>query len=153
LQGALYRPAAVCTDGATTYVLLEGHPADVEVEARRCALAPSEPVPWPVGAHRGRISVAPAHLDRVVGALADVPGCRWLAEYGVGTVHVAGDRTGVLADARAVAHQHGGWLLREAGGGDDFDGFGIPLPNAAVHRRIKDAFDPDGKCNPGRLPL
>jgi hypothetical protein len=40
----------------------------------------------------------------------------------------------------------------EAGGGDD-DGFGIPLPNAGVMTRIKDALDPAGKCNPGRLPL
>jgi glycolate dehydrogenase FAD-binding subunit len=153
LSGALYRPSSVCTDGTTTYVLLEGHPADVEVEARRCALAPSAPVGWPSGEHRGRVSVAAASLDSVVGALADVPGCRWVAEYGVGTVHVAGDRAGVLADARAIAHQHGGWLLREAGGGDGFDGFGTGLPNADLHRRIKDAFDPENKCNPGRLPL
>ena len=33
----------------------------------------------------------------------------------------------VLADARQVAHDHDGWLLREAGG-DSLDGFGRALP-------------------------
>jgi FAD/FMN-containing dehydrogenase len=33
------------------------------------------------------------------------------------------------------------------------DGFGRPLPNVDVMRRIKDAFDPTGKLAPGRLPL
>jgi FAD/FMN-containing dehydrogenase len=54
--------------------------------------------------------------------------------------------------AREIAHAHGGWLLREAGG-DGIDGFGRPLPNVAVMRRIKDAFDPQRKFAPGRLPL
>ena len=30
--------------------------------------------------------------------------------------------------ARAVAHAHGGWMLREAGGAPDDDGYGRPLP-------------------------
>ena len=58
----------------------------------------------------------------------------------------------VLTAARAAAHDHGGWMLREAGG-DGIDGFGRPLPNAELMRRVKDAFDPTGKLSPGRLPL
>jgi FAD/FMN-containing dehydrogenase len=44
-------------------------------------------------------------------------------------------------------------MLREAGGDADDDGFGRPLPNLDVMRRIKRAFDPDDKLSPGRLPL
>jgi hypothetical protein len=58
----------------------------------------------------------------------------------------------VLVDARALAHEHGGWLLREQGGADGFDAFGVALPNASLHTRIRDAFDPARRCNPGRLP-
>ena len=70
----------------------------------------------------------------------------------MGTVHVAGDDAGILAGAREVAHDHNGWLLREAGGGA-LDGFGRDLPNRELMRRVKDAFDPTGKLSPGRLPL
>jgi hypothetical protein len=70
----------------------------------------------------------------------------------VGTVHVAADEPGGLDAARTIAHAHGGWLLREAGG-DGIDAYGRPLPNLAVMQRIKAAFDPSGKCGPGRLPL
>src|SRR5207237_7104535 len=106
----------------------------------------------PDGAHRGRISVPPGTLTEVGRALSALPGARWCAELGVGTVHVAADDAPVLAGAREVAHEHGGWLLREAGGGD-LDGFGCELPNAALMRRVKVAFDPTGKLAPGRLPL
>ncbi|HEY5014217.1 MAG TPA: hypothetical protein VIK61_16150, partial [Acidimicrobiia bacterium] len=85
--------------------------------------------------------------------LDGVAGCRWVAEAGVGTVHVAADTTSALAQARTVAHSAGGWLLREAGGGDGFDGFGHPLPDLPIARRLKAAFDPTGKLSPGRLPL
>ena len=43
-------------------------------------------------------------------------------------------------------------MLREAGG-NGIDGFGRPVPNAALMQRIKHAFDPTGKLAPGRLPL
>jgi glycolate oxidase FAD binding subunit len=150
--GDLFRPSAVCTDGTRTFVLLEGVEVDVEAEAARAGLVAGDAVALPEGAHRGRASIPPARLAGYAETLRALPGCGFVAEYGVGTVHVAGDGPPVLALARDLAHEHGGWLLREAGGVDGFDGFGVALPNGALHRRIKEAFDPAGKCNPGRLP-
>ena len=146
----LYRSASMLTDGRTTFVLLEGVEADVNAQA--VALHAAEAPALPSGAHRGRISVAPGEVAAVGRALDDVGGARWCAELGVGTVHVAGDDASVLPGARAVARDHGGWLLREAGG-DGIDGFGCDLPNAALMRRVRQSFDPTGKLAPGRLPL
>jgi glycolate oxidase FAD binding subunit len=150
---SLFRPSAVLHDGNTTFVLLEGVARDIDAQAARGALGePCDPPAMPTGAHRGRVSVAPGALDTLAPMLRAIGGCRWTAEYGVGTVHVAGDDANVLLEARAAADSLGGWLLREAGGGDAFDGFGHELPNRSLQRRIKDAFDPGGRCNPGRLP-
>lgn len=147
---ALFRPSTVLFDGRTTRVLLEGDPADVAAQLRAGGLEPGDPPAWPPGAHRGRISVAP---DRIggLGPLLTRERVRWLAEVGVGTVHVAVDAAETLAAARQLAHAHGGWMLREAGA-PALDPFGIPFPNLALHRRVKAAFDPSGKMNPGRIP-
>jgi FAD/FMN-containing dehydrogenase len=147
---AFHRPSSRLWDGADEHVLLEGTEADVEAQARDCTPRATPPE-LPEGAHRGRISVAP---DRILEIGRALPGeVRWCAELRVGTVHVAADSAGALAGARTVAHAHNGWMLREAGGAPDDDGFGRALPNLVLMRRIKDAFDPDGRCNPGRLPL
>ena len=150
----LFRPSSVLWDGRTTRVLLEGHADDVEAERVRGDLAPdpgAEPV-WPEGPHRGRVSVRPAAVAALGAALGGITGLRWLAEVGVGTVHVASDDPARLADARAAAVAEGGWMLREAGA-PDLDGFGGPLPNGALMARVKVAFDPTGKLSPGRLPF
>jgi glycolate oxidase FAD binding subunit len=141
----------IAWDGRSTHVRAEGHPADVDDDAARAGLAHAGPPAWPAGAHRGRISVRPNALSRLAAAL-DATGVRWLAEVGVGTVHVAAGDADALAGARAAAHDAGGWLLREAGA-PGLDGFGVPLPNLGIMRRLKAAFDPDGKLAPGRLPL
>jgi glycolate oxidase FAD binding subunit len=145
-----YRASSILWNTRTTQVLLEGLVADVDAQA--AGLHADDPPTLPDGAHRGRISVASGALAALGPALDDVPGARWCAELGVGTVHVGGDDASVLAGARAVAHEHGGWLLREAGA-PDLDGFGCELPNAGLMRRVKAAFDPTGKLAPGRLPL
>jgi glycolate oxidase FAD binding subunit len=147
---SFHRPSCRLWDGTREHVLLEGVEADVEAQARDCTPRAAAPE-LPEGAHRGRISVPPGRIREVGHALPRE--VRWCAELGVGTVHVAADSADALAGARTVAHAHGGWMLREAGGASDDDGYGRALPNLTLMRRIKHAFDPDGRCNPGRLPL
>ena len=54
----LFRPSTVAFDGQTTWVLLEGEPADLVEQADRARLEPADdPPPLPDAAHRGRISV------------------------------------------------------------------------------------------------
>ena len=145
-----FRPAARLWDGAREHVLLEGVAADVDAQGR--ALQATDATPrLPEGAHRGRVSVAPGAV-RSVGIALDGR-VRWCAELGVGTVHVGADEPAGLAHARSVATAHGGWMLREAGGAHDDDGFGRALPNVELMRRIKRAFDPEWRMNPGRLPF
>ena len=146
-----FRPSSVLWDGHVTSVLVEGVAADIAAELVAMGATAGAPGPaFPEGPHRGRISVRPTAL-RAAGPALTAAGVRWLAEIGVGTVHVASDTEAGLGDARSVAHDHGGWLLREAGA-PGLDGFGVELPNRALQARIREAFDPSGKFSPGRLP-
>ena len=73
----LYRPTSVLWDGDRTWVLLEGHPADVAAQAAATGLTPADPPPeLPTG---GRWSVPPAELASLTGT--------FVAEVGVGIVH------------------------------------------------------------------
>jgi len=152
VRASLVAPSTIAWRGDGTWVLLEGDPEDVATQARAAGLAASDPPVWPDAAHRGRISVAPGRVRDVAEALNRVDGLAWLAEWGVGTVHVAADTAVGLQAARDAATAAGGWLLREAGA-PGLDGFGVDVPNLTVTARVKAAFDPAGKLAPGRLPI
>ena len=146
-----FRASSVLTDGAHTYVLVEGYAEDVAAAVANLDGAPAAaPPPWPDGPHRGRISVPPGVVDAVGRRLTDA-GIAWVGEAGIGTIHVAAAREDDLAAARAIAHAADGWLLREAGA-SGLEGFGVEMPNAEVMARIKDALDPEHRMNPGRVP-
>ncbi len=146
-----YRPSCIAWDGEHTHVLLEGVAADV---ARERQAAGAEPVAGRAPAAR-RAAPRP-HLDRarrelaaLAPALADT-GVRWLAEVGVGTVHVAADNEAALAAARAAAAR--ARRLAAAGGGCARPrrlrgAVAEPGDHAADPRR----FDPEGKLNAGRF--
>ena len=94
----LYRPVSVLWDGTATFVLLEGHPGDVDEQAAIAALRPVDGPP--VLPTTGRWSVPPAdirHLDGTTG---------FVAEIGVGIVHSA-DPAPVRLQQQAIAELHG----------------------------------------------
>ena len=79
IRGQLYRPISVLWDGYRTWVLLEGHPNDVETQAAAAGLAAADgPPELPTGA---RWSVRPDRVTHLTGA------GRFVAEVGVGVVH------------------------------------------------------------------
>jgi glycolate oxidase FAD binding subunit len=84
LRRHLLRPNAILWDGTSTWVLLEGHAADVDAETTVAAglgLAPCAAADVPdLGTLPHRRSVPPAELPGMDG--------RFVAEVGVGVVHV-----------------------------------------------------------------
>ena len=114
LLGELYRPASMLWDGTTCWVLLEGHPDDVDVQARRFGLIDADgPPPLP---STGRWSLPPSELPSLRSSTAD-----FVAEIGVGIVHHSEPSPPRFADE----------------------------PTRLLHERLKHAFDPDGRLNPG----
>jgi FAD/FMN-containing dehydrogenase len=124
VAAALHRPAAVLWDGTTTWVRVEGQPADVEEQARTAArLGCGDEAAGPPELPPHRWSRTPASLRSLPGDPA-LAGAAFVAEVGVGTVHAAGPPPAVHPDPRV----------------------------RALGQRVKAAFDPTGRCNPGRDP-
>jgi FAD/FMN-containing dehydrogenase len=85
VRGRLYRPAAVLWDGTTTWVCLEGHPADVTQQATLTGLAE---VAGPPSVPACQSLVPPTQLRASVSGSSGPA----LAEMGVGVLHTATPR-------------------------------------------------------------
>jgi len=95
LLGELYRPSCVLWDGATSWVLLDGHPDDVVDQAAAFAMVPIE-APPDLPPHRW--SMPPSEL---VG-LGEQPAGSFVAEIGVGIVHRTRPAPAVVPDRETI---------------------------------------------------
>lgn len=133
LRQALFRPAAILWDGATTWCCLEGYPADVEAEAAvaaRHGVGEEVAGPPPIPPHRR--SLRPRQLRELTRRPPEATGQpplaigtgTFVAEVGVGTVHVP----------------------------EPVERAPLEPVVADLHRALKAAFDPGDRLNPGRDP-
>jgi FAD/FMN-containing dehydrogenase len=104
------------------WVLLEGHPRDIEHTAAQHRL---EPCTAPAVPDARRAAVAPS---KVYATVRSLPSGSVVAEVGIGVVHLGAEAATALAPA-VVAPE----VL-------------------AVERRVKQQFDPAGRLNPGVVP-
>lgn len=157
----VYRPLAVLETDAGSFVYVAGTSA--EVDAHIAALgadgvAAGLQWPAPIEAPVRLILRVPARATAEAVAVArDLGASRYIAGHGVGEVSLGLDDLDEAAGrrARSWAEGQGGALVVVDGPSDLYDRFdpwGTPPPSMALQRRVKEAFDPAGVCNPGKLP-
>jgi glycolate oxidase FAD binding subunit len=156
---AAFRPLAVIEDPGGVSVFLAATPAEIEAQVATLGGDVTDGLAWPSPIetlHRFVLRV-PARLtaDAVtrIRRLDHV----FLAAHGVGEIRFGDDTPdlGALGELRRWAEANGGALVVEAapdGYAAAFDPWGAPPPSIDLQRRVKDAFDPVGIANPGRLP-
>jgi glycolate oxidase FAD binding subunit len=129
LLRCLHRPASILWDGTTTWVLLDGHPADVDAQTAAAAASGDgalADVAGPPKLPPHRWSLRPSELPVLAEhAAATGSAPRFVAEVGVGIVHAEAPQSRRAVDPAV----------------------------AALHARLKDLFDPTGRLAPGRDPL
>lgn len=157
---AVYRPLAVVETERGSAVYLGGTEAEIAAQAAGLGhraepgLAWPEPVSGPV---RVSLRVPPAHVAAGVSRIAAWPGVTFRAQHGVGIIEIGCGEIAAdeVCGLRRWAEARSGALVLLAGPGDlaaAVDPWGTPPASLAIQRRIKEAFDPAGILNVGKLP-
>ncbi|MFV9673225.1 MAG: FAD-linked oxidase C-terminal domain-containing protein, partial [Acidimicrobiia bacterium] len=152
-----YRPLAVLETSEGSFLYLGGPESQVASQARSVGGDPRPGLVWPgsiAGPIRIEFRVPALFVPDAIDWAKRLGAERWIAEHGVGRVDagVAGIDDGVFAAARSWAESTGGALVMATGGVTGIDPWGTPPASIEIQRRIKEAFDPAGICNPGIMP-
>ena len=151
-----FRPLAVIGSDDGDRVYLAGTAEEVAAQAAELGGSVADGLHWPEPL-RTTWQVAIRVPPRLImDAVSRVPaGWRYRAAHGVGEVIAGGEQAEIpeLEEGRRWAESVGGAVVRTAApAGAGFDPWGTPPPSLGLQRRVKEAFDPLGICNPGILP-
>jgi glycolate oxidase FAD binding subunit len=112
---------------------------------RHDAVRAAEPV-------RVRVTSLPTRLPAVAALVAPLGEFAWYATLGIGFAGGAGAHPAAVTQARSQLTRDGGSLVVEAAPAElAVDPWGPPPGSFAIMQRLKQRFDPDGRCNPGRF--
>ncbi len=151
-----YRPLAVLETSEGSYVYLGGTDEQIEAVAGDVTGESRPGHSWPeaiTDSIQMEFRVPARFVEAAIDHSRRLGARRWIAEHGIGRVS-----TGVqdvdeasFASARAWAESVGGRLVVTSGV-ERLDPWGSPPESIEIQRRVKQAFDPSGICNPGILP-
>lgn len=153
-----YRPIAVLETNSASAVYLSGtdEALDEQIASLDGTRADGHLWPDPLDHNTVLVMRVPSrHTSAAVNQVED--SWDFCAAHGVGEIRI-GSNTASSDDAnrlRQWAEAHNGALVVERLADDlrsGFDPWGTPPATAGLQRRVKDAFDPVGVCNPGKLP-
>ena len=152
----LYRPLAVLETSEGSLVYLGGPESQITAESERFGSALRRGLAWPEPISEPiqlELRVPAAQLASAVEWMPRLGAIRWIAQHGVGIVSGGFDDFDAegFTGARSWAESVGGALVVTAGPRESFDPWGSPPSSIEIQRRIKDAFDPAGVCNPSIL--
>jgi len=157
-RDTIYQPTAALETENGGFVYISGSLASVNAQADSLEGSAWDGLLWPDPLEENivaAINVPPRFVPDAVNRVRDVGASRFVAQHGVGVVDVGWSDidAGHISELRSWAEANGGSLALHRRGslGDGVPRWGLAPGTAAIQRRLKHLFDPDGVCNPGVL--
>jgi glycolate oxidase FAD binding subunit len=151
-----YRPLAVLETSEGSFLYLGGTEEQIAAVAGDAAGEFRSGLGWPdviADPVRMEFRVPARFIGLAIDRSKSLGARRWIAEHGIGRVAIGMEDVDDAAfeSARTWAESVDGVLVITSGT-EGLEPWGSPPGSIEIQRRIKQAFDPSGICNPGILP-